>query len=69
MTDDEGDDTDDDLTLRDHLKKSSTSTIQEDASPPDGELLSSYPKKTRVGTWKRRSTIFAVDDDDNERSR
>jgi hypothetical protein len=67
MTNDEGDDTDDDLTLADLLKKSSMSTAQEDTSLPDGELLPSHPKKPMVTARKHKATIFIVDDDEQSR--
>jgi hypothetical protein len=69
VIDDEGDDTDDDLTLVDFLKKSSMSIAQEDTSLPGGELLPIHPKKPRVTALKRKATIFAIDDDDNEQPR
>jgi hypothetical protein len=61
---DEDDDTDDDLTLADFLKKSSMTTSQEDTNLPGGELLPSHPKKPRVTARKRKAIISAVNNDE-----
>jgi hypothetical protein len=48
LIDKEDDDTDDDLTLADLQKNSSTSTSQDDMTLPGGGLLPSNPKGLRV---------------------
>jgi hypothetical protein len=48
LTDEEGDDTDDDIPLADLLKKPSMTTSQKSTDLTGGDLLPSHTKKSRV---------------------
>jgi hypothetical protein len=65
VTDEEDDGTDDERTLVDLKRKRGTSTTQEGASCPSGELLPSLPKKPRV-TARKRKAVIPIDGDDND---
>jgi hypothetical protein len=67
LTDEQGDDTDDDIPLAYLLRKPSTTTSKKNTDLSGGDLLPSHPKKSKVFTQKRKATVISVDDDEPSR--
>jgi hypothetical protein len=67
LTDEEGDNTDDDIPLADFLKKPSTTTSQKSADLTGGKLLPGHPKQSRVFAQKHKATVISIHDDEPSR--
>jgi hypothetical protein len=65
VEDNEG--TDDDKTLAEVIKGDKMKTSQEVASSPNGVLLPSHPKKSRVTARKRRASTLLGGDEETPR--
>jgi hypothetical protein len=67
LTDEEGDNTDDDISLADLLEKPIMTTYKKGTNLTGGELLPDHPKKSRVFAQKRKASVMFIGDDEPSR--
>jgi hypothetical protein len=67
LTDEESDDTNDDILQVDLLKKPGTTTPQKNRDLTGDDFLPNHPKRPRVVAQKCKATVISVDDDEPSR--